>query len=44
MHGFMDEHTFDVKRLMKYCIREPLPDGRAVPLCAYNNLGFRDQL
>ena len=43
-HGFMDEHTFDVKRLMKCCIHELLPNGRAVPFCAYNNLGYREQV
>ena len=42
VHGFMDAHTFDVNRLMKCCIHELLPDGRAVPLCAYNNLGHRE--
>jgi uncharacterized radical SAM superfamily Fe-S cluster-containing enzyme len=41
VHGFMDEHTFDLKRLMKCCIHQLLPDGRAVPFCAYNNLGYR---
>jgi uncharacterized radical SAM superfamily Fe-S cluster-containing enzyme len=44
VHGFMDEYTFDVKRLMKCCVHELLPDGRAVPFCAYNNLGYRDQV
>ncbi|MBI4288228.1 MAG: radical SAM protein [Chloroflexi bacterium] len=44
VHGFMDEHTFDVKRLMKCCIHELLPDGRTVPFCAYNNLGIREQV
>lgn len=44
VHGFMDEHTFDLKRLMKCCIHELLPDGRAVPFCAYNNLGIREQV
>ena len=44
MHGFMDAHNFDVKRLTKCCIHELLPDGRAVPLCAYNNLGYREQV
>ncbi len=43
-HGFMDEHTFDLKRLMKCCVHELLPDGRAVPFCAYNNLGYREQV
>jgi len=44
VHGFMDEHTFDLKRLMKCCIHELLPDGRAVPLCAYNVLGYREEV
>jgi len=44
VHGFMDRHTFDLKRLMKCCIHELLPDGRAVPFCAYNNLGMREEV
>jgi len=43
VHGFMDEHTFDLKRLMKCCVHQLLPDGRAMPFCAYNNLGYRQQ-
>jgi len=43
VHGFMDQHNFDMKRLMKCCIHQLLPDGRAVPFCAYNNLGYREQ-
>jgi len=43
VHGFMDEYNFDMKRLMKCCIHQLLPDGRAVPFCAYNNLGYREQ-
>ena len=44
VHGFMDEHTFDVKRAMKCCVHQLLPDGRAIPLCAYNNLGYREEV
>ncbi len=44
VHGFMDEHTFDQTRLMKCCIHQLLPDGRAVPFCAYNNLGYRQEV
>ena len=44
VHGFMDEHNFDLKRLMKCCVHQLLPDGRAVPFCAYNNLGYRQQV
>jgi len=44
VHGFMDEYSFDLKRLMKCCVHELLPDGRAIPLCAYNNLGYRQKV
>lgn len=44
VHGFMDEHNFDLKRLMKCCVHQLLPDGRAIPFCAYNNLGYREQV
>jgi hypothetical protein len=42
-HGFMDEYTFDLKRLMKCCIHQLLPDGRVIPFCAYNVLGYREE-
>jgi len=42
--GFMDVHTFEVRRVMKCCIHELLPDGRLVPFCAYNTVGYRDQV
>ncbi|MFC2045786.1 radical SAM protein [Chloroflexota bacterium] len=41
VHGFMDEYNFDLKRLMKCCVHQLLPNGKAIPLCAYNNLGHR---
>lgn len=44
VHGFMDEYNFDLKRLMKCCVHQLLPDGRTVPFCAYNNLGYRDEI
>ncbi len=44
VHGFMDEHNFDIKRLMKCCVHQLLPDGRTIPFCAYNNLGYREQV
>lgn len=33
---FMDAYNFDVKKVMKCCIHEILPDGRIIPFCAYN--------
>ncbi len=44
VHGFMDWHNFEIKRLMKCCVHQLLPDGRAIPFCAYNNLGYREQV
>ena len=44
VHGFMDEHTFDLRRVRKCCVHQLLPDGRAVPFCAYNCLGYREQV
>lgn len=26
------------------CIHELLPDGRAIPFCAYNSLGYREKV
>ena len=44
VHGFMDEHTFDLQRVIKCCIHELLPDGRPIPFCAYNTLGYREEV
>jgi uncharacterized radical SAM superfamily Fe-S cluster-containing enzyme len=44
IHSFMDAHTFDLKRLMKCCVHALLPDGRAIPFCAYNTLGYREEV
>lgn len=42
--GFMDTYNFEVRRVMKCCIHELLPDGRLVPFCAYNTVGYREQV
>jgi uncharacterized radical SAM superfamily Fe-S cluster-containing enzyme len=44
VHGFMDEYSFDIKRLMKCCVHQLTPDGRAIPFCAYNVLNYRQQI
>ena len=41
---FMDPYTFNVKNLMKCCKEFLLPDGRQIPFCAYNNVGYREQV
>ena len=41
---FMDAYTFDVKKLMKCCVGILSPDGRMIPFCAYNNVGYREEI
>ena len=41
---FMDPYTFDVKKLMKCCIEIIAPDGRLIPFCSYNNVGYREEI
>ncbi|MFB8777485.1 hypothetical protein [Streptomyces broussonetiae] len=42
--GSGDLHTLNVKQLMKCCVEEITPDGRLIPLCAYNSVGYREQV
>lgn len=35
---FMDAYNFELKRVMKCCVNEILPDGRMIPFCAYNTV------
>ncbi|OLS22331.1 MAG: Cyclic pyranopterin monophosphate synthase [Candidatus Heimdallarchaeota archaeon LC_3] len=39
---FMSAWDVDVKRLMKCCVHEVLPDNKIIPFCAYNIL-YRDK-
>ena len=41
---FMDAYTFSVKQVMKCCVAVLVPDGRAIPFCAYNSVGYREQI
>ena len=41
---FMDAYTFDVKKVMKCCVAIISPDGRMIPFCAYNNVGYREEV
>jgi uncharacterized radical SAM superfamily Fe-S cluster-containing enzyme len=41
---FMDAYTFDIKKLMKCCVEIITPDGRMIPFCAYNNVGYREEV
>jgi hypothetical protein len=41
---FQDPYTFDIKKLMKCCVEIATPDGRLIPFCAYNNVGYREEV
>ena len=43
LQDFMDPWTFSQKTLMKCCKVILLPDGKQIPFCAYNTLGYREQ-
>ncbi len=41
---FMDAYTFSVKQVMKCCVAMLVPDGRAIPFCAFNSVGYREEV
>ena len=41
---FLDPWTFNQKNVMKCCKEILLPDGKQIPFCAYNNVGYREQV
>ena len=41
---FLDPYTFSVKQVMKCCVAVLVPDGRAIPFCAYNSVGYRESV
>lgn len=43
LQDFSDPWTFNQKSLMKCCKEILLPDGKQIPICAYNNVGYREQ-
>ena len=43
LQDFMDPWTFNQKNLMKCCKAFLLPDGKQIPFCAYNSVGYREQ-
>jgi hypothetical protein len=40
----MDPYTFSVKQVMKCCVGVLVPDGRLIPFCAYNSVGYREKI
>ena len=43
MRDFLDPWTFDVKKAMKCCIGILQDDGRMIPFCTYNTVGYREE-
>ena len=44
VQDFQDPYTLNVRQLMKCCVEEITPDGRLIPFCAYNSVGYREQV
>jgi 7,8-dihydro-6-hydroxymethylpterin dimethyltransferase len=44
VQDFQDPYTLDVEKLRKCCVSEVVPDGRLIPFCAYNSVGYREQV
>jgi len=44
VQSFADPYTMDLKALMKCCVGELIPDGRIIPFCAYNSVGYRESV
>ncbi|MEO8291251.1 MAG: radical SAM protein [Gaiellaceae bacterium] len=44
VQDFQDAYTLNVRQLMKCCIEQITPDGRLIPFCAYNTVGYREQV
>ncbi|WP_019856311.1 radical SAM protein [Actinopolyspora mortivallis] len=44
VQDFQDPYTLNVKQLMKCCVEEITPDGRMIPFCAYNSVGYRERV
>jgi uncharacterized radical SAM superfamily Fe-S cluster-containing enzyme len=43
LQDFMDPWTFNQKNVMKCCKEILLSDGKQIPFCAYNSVGYREQ-
>ncbi len=44
IQDFGDPYTMDLNVLQKCCIGELIPDGRIIPFCSYNSLGYRQKI
>ncbi len=44
IRDFMDPWTFHMKNAMKCCLNFLTVDGRMIPFCAYNSVGYRERM
>ena len=44
IRDFADAWTFNLNTIKKCCIGFLLPDGRLIPFCVHNTVGYRDQI
>lgn len=44
IRDFMDPWTFHMKNAMKCCLNFLIPDGRMIPFCTYNTVGYRERV
>ncbi len=44
IQDFADAYTMDLDVLHKCCVGQLIPDGRMIPFCAYNSLGYRQKV
>ncbi len=44
LQDFQDSYTLNVRQLRKCCVEQITPDGRLIPFCAYNSVGYREQI
>lgn len=44
IQDFQDPYTLNVRQLMKCCVAQIVPDGRIIPFCSYNSVGYREQV
>ncbi len=44
IQDFGDAYTMDLNTIKKCCIGELIPDGRIIPFCVFNSLGYREKI
>jgi hypothetical protein len=44
VQDFQDPYTLNTRQLKKCCVAEIVPDGRLIPFCAYNSVGYREEV